>query len=162
GPLSAVEGCNPQGRGCRGRTGSERDENRPRSFLRSSLLGPAGIDGPVSVRRHLDGKYTIIRLCKPATTSWPRCIVNEIRRRFGSTSNTLTRDDIARLRNFAWLLDVSIRHRADVHQPVLVDSHINEGAERGDVHDRPCRCWRCSTGSAEPVISDASAMMWQA
>src|SRR5262249_46773094 len=30
-------------------------------------------------------------------------------------------DDIARLRNFAWVLDVSIGHRGDVHQTVLVD-----------------------------------------
>jgi hypothetical protein len=45
-------------------------------------------------------------------------------------------DDIARLRDFARVLDVSIGHRGDVHQPVLVDPHINEGAERGDVrHD---------------------------
>src|SRR6267378_3394420 len=43
--------------------------------------------------------------------------------------------DIAGLRNFAWILDVSIGHRGDVHQPVLVDSHIDEGAERGDVSD---------------------------
>ena len=45
-------------------------------------------------------------------------------------------DDIARLRDFARVLDVSIGHRGDVHQPVLVDPYINEGAERGDVrHD---------------------------
>src|SRR5262249_10043075 len=45
-------------------------------------------------------------------------------------------DDIARLRNFARVLDVNIGHRRDVHQPLLVDSDIDEGAERGDVrHD---------------------------
>ena len=44
-------------------------------------------------------------------------------------------DDIARLSDFAWVLDVTIGHRGDVHQPVLVDPHIDEGAERGDVSD---------------------------
>ena len=45
-------------------------------------------------------------------------------------------DDIARLRDFARVLDVSIGHRGDVHQPVLVDPHINKGAKRGHVrHD---------------------------
>jgi hypothetical protein len=45
-------------------------------------------------------------------------------------------DDIAGLRDFAWVLDVSIGHRGDVHQSVLVDPHINKGAERSDVrHD---------------------------
>ena len=43
--------------------------------------------------------------------------------------------DIPGLRNFAWILDVSIGHRGDVHQPVLVDPHIDKGAERGDVSD---------------------------
>ena len=36
----------------------------------------------------------------------------------------LDTNDIARLRNLAWVLDVSIGHRGDVHQPVLVDSDI--------------------------------------
>src|SRR6266446_2419948 len=45
-------------------------------------------------------------------------------------------DDIAGLRDLAWVLDVSIGHRGDVHQPVLVDPHIDKGTERGDVrHD---------------------------
>src|SRR6266446_4568765 len=43
--------------------------------------------------------------------------------------------DIAGLRNFAWILDVGIGHRGDVHQPVLVDPYIDKGAERGDVSD---------------------------
>jgi hypothetical protein len=43
--------------------------------------------------------------------------------------------DIAGLRNFAWILDVGIDHRGDVHQPVLVDPYIDKGAERGDVSD---------------------------
>ena len=51
----------------------------------------------------------------------------------------LDADDIARLRNFAWVLDVSIGHRGDVHQPLLVDSDIDEGAERGDVRYDPLK-----------------------
>src|SRR6516225_8123757 len=48
----------------------------------------------------------------------------------------LDTNDIAGLRNCAWVFHISIGHRGDVHQPVLMDPHINEGAERGDVcHD---------------------------
>jgi hypothetical protein len=43
------------------------------------------------------------------------------------------------LRKMSWAAvppDVSIGHRGDVHQPVLVDPHIDEGAERSDIcHD---------------------------
>ena len=48
----------------------------------------------------------------------------------------LDTNDIAGLRNLAWVLDVIIGHRRDVHQPVLVDPDIDKGAERGNVrHD---------------------------
>src|SRR5436305_2018333 len=48
----------------------------------------------------------------------------------------LDTDDIARLRNFARVLDISIGHCGDVHQPVLVNPDIDEGAKCGDVrHD---------------------------
>jgi hypothetical protein len=34
------------------------------------------------------------------------------------------------------ILDESVGHRRDVHQPILVNPHIDEGTERGDVcHD---------------------------
>ena len=48
----------------------------------------------------------------------------------------LDTNNIAGLRNCAWVFHISIGHRGDVHQPVLMDPHINKGAERGDVgHD---------------------------
>jgi len=48
----------------------------------------------------------------------------------------LDTNNIAGLRDVAWILHISIGHRGDVHQPVLMDPHINKGTERGDVgHD---------------------------
>jgi len=48
----------------------------------------------------------------------------------------LDTNDIAGLRDCAWVFHISIGHRGDVHQPVLMDPDIDKGAERGDVgHD---------------------------
>ena len=55
---------------------------------------------------------------------------------FGVDLQDLDANDIAGLRNGAWVFHISIGHRGDMHQPVLMDPHINEGTERGDVrHD---------------------------
>jgi hypothetical protein len=51
----------------------------------------------------------------------------------------LDTDDIAGLRNCARVFDVSIGHRGDVHQPVLVDPHIGRRRRTRRHSSRPSR-----------------------
>src|SRR5690606_33469518 len=42
-------------------------------------------------------------------------------------------DDVARFDDVPRVLDEGLRHRGDMHQTVLVDTDVDEGAERGHV-----------------------------
>jgi hypothetical protein len=101
----------------------------------------AGGHGIASARTRLGGSEAFVRSRwgdRGACCSWPsiRGFIEPHRQRdstaFWVDLQHLDTDDIARLRNFALVLDVSIGHRGDVHQSVLVDPHIDEATERSD------------------------------
>src|SRR5215472_17137617 len=118
---------------------------QPRSPERLGHRVAAGGPGIAQARTRLAGSGTFLRSCwgdfcvccgRPRFRNLiePHCQRDPTA--FRVDLQHFDADDIARLRNFAWVLDVTVGHRGDVHQPVLVDPHIDEGAERGDVrHD---------------------------
>src|SRR5438046_3248552 len=118
---------------------------QPRSPKRLGHRFAAGGPGIASADARLDGSEAFVQFrtrdfgaCCGRPRFWslvePHCQRDPTA--FRIDLQHLDTDDIARLGNFAWVLDESIGHRGDVHQAVLVDPHIDEGAERGDVrHD---------------------------
>ena len=64
-------------------------------------------------------------------------MVSAMRLRGASTYSDLHLDDVAGLRDGAWVFDEGVRHGRDVHQAVLVHANVDEGAEGRDVGDGP-------------------------
>src|SRR5580693_563016 len=119
--------------------------SQPRSPKRLGHRIAAGGPGIASACTRLGGSETLLRsrwggfgACRRRPRS--RGFLEPHRQRdpraFRLDFQDLDTDDIAGLRDLAWVVDVSIGHRGDVHQPVLVDPDIDKGAECGDVrHD---------------------------
>ena len=114
---------------------------QPRSPKRLGHRVAAGGHGIASACARLGGSESFLRSRWAefgACCRRPRCggFIEPHRQRdptpFRLDLQHLDMDDIAGLRDFAWVLDVSIGHRGDVHQSVLVDPHIDEATERSD------------------------------
>ena len=70
-----------------------------------------------------------------ASIASSRRMVRAMRLRGASTSSTFTLTTSPGFTTVARVLDEGLRHRRDVHEPVLVHADIDEGAEGGDVGD---------------------------
>src|SRR5262249_19740556 len=76
----------------------------------------------------------------PAATAFGRRVVAQPQGQRGPLAAHvhlphLDPDDVPRLDDLARVGHEPVGHRRDVHEPVLVHAHVDEGAERGDVRD---------------------------
>src|SRR5690606_14401602 len=112
---------------------------RPPATLGSS---PAGQTGPAQRRRQRGVRRRVPPVARTSTAR-PSVTTHLVVEAQGERDPRPDRihlpprdlHHVARLDHVARVLDVTARHRRDVYQAVLVDSDVDEGAERRDVGD---------------------------